>query len=122
MIKKLLKRPYKPPMPKTTESVKESLDKEFDDDSKMFFGLHRNKRLGDVPADYLLWWYNENTKEVFKVDSQQYKLRNYIESVLDELKKEKRPPMKGQRFFTKFGKMDKNDDLDDYDEDFESLL
>ena len=50
------------------------------DDSKMPFGMHRDKRLEDVPADYLLFMYEK--------DRLGPALREYVEENMDVLKKE----------------------------------
>ena len=53
----------------------------YTDSSIMPFGAHKGKRLIDVPAQYLLWLY-ENNKCVGH-------LKNYIQDNLDVLKQEK---------------------------------
>lgn len=58
---------------------------ELTDDSKMPFGMHKNKRLEDVPASYLLWLENNGT-------SVPKNLLNYIadnKKVLDEQARDK---------------------------------
>lgn len=56
--------------------------KAFTDDTKMPFGKHQGKRMEEVPADYLIWLYDE-----YK-DTLREGLRLYIEDNLDVLKKE----------------------------------
>lgn len=31
-----------------------------DDETEMPFGKHKGTPIGEVPASYLLWWFNEN--------------------------------------------------------------
>ncbi|PPL04962.1 Putative quorum-sensing-regulated virulence factor [Parapedobacter indicus] len=50
------------------------------DASLMPFGIHKGKRLIDVPAKYLIWLYDEN-----KCSGA---LKDYIEDNMDALKKE----------------------------------
>lgn len=50
------------------------------DESILTFGMHKGKRLIDVPASYLIWLYEEN-----KCGSE---LRAYIEDNMQALRKE----------------------------------
>lgn len=50
------------------------------DESIMPFGIHKGKRLIDVPAQYLIWLYDNN-----KCSGP---LKDYIEDNMDALKKE----------------------------------
>ncbi|WP_262246971.1 putative quorum-sensing-regulated virulence factor [Parapedobacter soli] len=50
------------------------------DASLMPFGIHKGKRLIDVPAKYLIWLYEENKCHG--------PLKDYIEDNMDALKKE----------------------------------
>lgn len=50
------------------------------DESLMPFGIHKGKRLIDVPAKYLIWLYEEN-----KCYGQ---LKDYIADNMEALKKE----------------------------------
>lgn len=36
---------------------------EFNDDSKMPFGVHKGKIMSDVPDNYLVWFWNENKEQ-----------------------------------------------------------
>jgi uncharacterized protein (DUF3820 family) len=49
-----------------------------DDKGIMPFGMHKGKALANVPADYLLFLYNEN--KLYGA------LKQYVESVMDVLK------------------------------------
>lgn len=50
------------------------------DSDKIWFGKHQGKRLIDIPADYLIWIYEQG-----KCSGP---LRKYIENNMDALKKE----------------------------------
>lgn len=50
------------------------------DNSLMPFGMHRGKKLANVPAKYLLWLYNNGCSDPY--------VKNYIVSNLEILKKE----------------------------------
>ena len=54
--------------------------KNMDDNSIMFFGVHKGKKLANVPAQYLLWLHKEN--KCFG------ELKKYIENNIDGLKQE----------------------------------
>lgn len=51
------------------------------DESIMLFGMHKGKKLANVPANYLLWLY-ENEKAFGT-------LKTYIEENMDAIKKGK---------------------------------
>jgi len=51
------------------------------DDSIMPFGIHKGKKLANVPASYLLWLYDTNKAHG--------KLKEYIIQNMDVLKQEK---------------------------------
>lgn len=50
------------------------------DDSKMPFGKYKGEKIGNIPADYLLWLYENN-----KCDKS---VREYIEDYMDVIKVE----------------------------------
>ncbi len=50
------------------------------DYDRMPFGKHKNEKMANVPAGYLMWLYNEN-----KCNQE---VRDYIEDNLDVLKEE----------------------------------
>lgn len=60
----------------------------YDDDTPMPFGIHKGKRLENVPAAYLLWLYRDK-EGVFSGPTVE-KLRAYIKDNLDVLEKEDR--------------------------------
>jgi uncharacterized protein (DUF3820 family) len=51
-----------------------------DDNSRMPFGKHKNEKLANVPADYLIWLHKEG--KCFG------ELKNYIDENMDVLKDE----------------------------------
>lgn len=62
----------------------------FDDNSKLWFGKHVGKELANVPASYLLWWYNENSESatgrpLYGVSA---RLEEYIDDNMDVLTKQ----------------------------------
>lgn len=56
------------------------------DDSIITIGTHQGKKLEDVPAEYLLWWYEKNNN--ITQSHKQYNLKEYIEDNMDVLNKE----------------------------------
>ena len=46
------------------------------DDTLMPFGKHKGKRLGDIPADYLIWLYDQEWFQKFE-DIFEYVAKNY---------------------------------------------
>lgn len=61
------------------------------DDSIMPFGKYKGEKLGDVPADYLLWLY-EN-------DRCDRKVKSYVEENMDVIKIEIQRNKNGKRFY-----------------------
>ena len=59
-----------------------------DDNSLMPFGKYRGTKLANVPAPYLLWWYNEKLKSRERLSGWNRDLWIYIEDNLDALKME----------------------------------
>jgi uncharacterized protein (DUF3820 family) len=59
----------------------------------MPFGIHKDKKLANVPADYLMWLYNENKL------TQPLKL--YIEEHLEILKAEEKKLIQERKTFNK---------------------
>ena len=57
----------------------------------MPYGLHKGKKMANVPADYLLWMYHEHIEGVSLVNMSYSNklLKGYIEENLDVLKQEK---------------------------------
>lgn len=53
--------------------------KPFDDDSKMYFGVHKDKRLSEVPAQYFIWLYDRP----FMKQPEHTLLRKYIDKNYD---------------------------------------
>ena len=64
--------------------------KPFDDNSIMPFGKHKGKAMANVPADHLLWLYEQ--------DWLRDPVKTYIERNLDVLKKEIKPPAEKHRY------------------------
>lgn len=62
--------------------------KEYDEDNIMHFGKYRGQRLGDIPADYLIWLWNKgfNAKHWQKDDDG--RLSRWIEKQIPFLEKE----------------------------------
>ena len=62
------------------EYMKDTRPKPFTDETPMPFGVHKGKKMANVPADYLIWCYQQSW---IKSD-----LKAYIEENMDVLKKE----------------------------------
>lgn len=60
----------------------------FKDTDIMFFGAHKGTALINVPATYLLWWYEKNRENYTSLGGDYRRLYLYIEDVIDILKKE----------------------------------
>ena len=54
-----------------------------DDNSLMTFGKHKGKKLKDVPAEYLLWWYYLEDS-----DKQNEELWYYIDDNFESIEQE----------------------------------
>jgi Putative quorum-sensing-regulated virulence factor len=54
-----------------------------DDNTPMPFGKHKGTALANVPADYLLWWYQVNTDKPLIINETHTALKAYI---LDNIK------------------------------------
>jgi uncharacterized protein (DUF3820 family) len=62
------------------------------DDDKMLFGIHKGKAMANVPAKYLLWFYDElkqRQSKGLRLNSAELELHEYISDNLDILKNEK---------------------------------
>jgi uncharacterized protein (DUF3820 family) len=60
----------------------------FTDDTIMWFGEHRNKKLEDVPDSYLAWFWSENQQDYIDgkgLTTKQSKLMKYIEDNSDSI-------------------------------------
>lgn len=62
------------------DGVKQNCTIKMNDHTIMFFGVHKGKKLANVPAEYLLFLYKEN--KCFG------ELKKYIEDNMDGLKQE----------------------------------
>jgi len=60
--------------------VAKLIEGKYTDNTKMPFGIHRGKPLGDVPADYLLWIYDNMDLD--------RRLKEYIDRMRDALEME----------------------------------
>ncbi len=58
------------------------------DNSVMTFGVHKDKKLIDVPARYLLWMWNEWKTKLPRTD--QIELQNYIQDNIEVLQMEQK--------------------------------
>lgn len=56
------------------------MPRELNDNSEMPFGVHKGKKMANVPASYLLWLYREK--------SPPSEIRRYIEENIDALEQE----------------------------------
>lgn len=61
----------------------------FGDKDFMPFGKHQGKALANVPATYLLWWYNKIMEQNTVIGGIYMRLKLYVEENLDLLKAEK---------------------------------
>lgn len=60
----------------------------FEDDTIIDFGKHKDSKLEDVPAQWLLWWHGENKH---KLNDSTYNYRGlilYIDDCMDAIVKE----------------------------------
>lgn len=55
------------------------------DNTVMWFGQHKGKELANVPASWMMWWYNENPNPVY---SNHKKLREYIQANIQSISTE----------------------------------
>jgi uncharacterized protein (DUF3820 family) len=79
------------PLDKTVELLKKKYPP-LTDESIMEFGkLHKGKKLKDVPADHLLWWFNETDIH------EKALLFNYILDNLDTLVQESTTARKNKK-------------------------
>ena len=60
---------------------KSNIPNTIDDDTIMWYGAHKGKRMEDVPAAYLLWIY-ENTNPISQ-------LKEYIEDNMEILERDR---------------------------------
>lgn len=61
------------------------------DKSIMTFGMHKGKELQDVPATWLMWYYNQITDKInkgTKLNKVETDFKEYIEDNMEVLKKE----------------------------------
>lgn len=69
--------------------------KPYDDNTLMPFGMHKGKKLANVPADYLLHIHSEMEKKAKTkaLNSMEIAFRNYVDenydSIFDEVQEEK---------------------------------
>ena len=74
------------------EEIKKALngnsEKPFTDKDLMPFGKYQGIALANVPATYLLWWYNKITEQNTSLGGNYLRLKLYVADVLDLLKKE----------------------------------
>lgn len=63
---------------------------ELDDNSEMPFGKHKGKEMVEVPASYLLWYWNENESKYTRglLSLMQNSVMRYINENMDALKLE----------------------------------
>ncbi len=63
---------------------------DYDDDNIMHFGKHQGKRLGDVPSQYLLWWWDkaDGWAKTERDKQEDWSLHRYVKTALNDLVKE----------------------------------
>lgn len=62
--------------------------KKYDKDNIMHFGKYRGRRIGDIPASYLLWWWNQTGRTKTKLRTEDGYLAQWIKKQLRDLEKE----------------------------------
>ena len=60
---------------------------EYDEDNIMHFGKYRGQRIGDIPASYLIWWWNQTGKTKTKLRTEDGNLARWIKKQLRDLEK-----------------------------------
>jgi uncharacterized protein (DUF3820 family) len=58
------------------------------DTDRIWFGEHEGKMIKDVPASYLLWWYDENIDDGCQ-GARRESLLDYISDHLEQLEDER---------------------------------
>lgn len=66
----------------------------YTDETLMPFGKFKGKKLANVDADYLMWWYRENRH-------QGHPLQKYIEENLEVLKAQEKVIIQQRKSFNK---------------------
>lgn len=61
---------------------------EYNEDNIMHFGKYRGQRLGDIPASYLIWWWNETGRKRTKLRTEDGFLSRWIKKQLRDLELE----------------------------------
>jgi uncharacterized protein (DUF3820 family) len=50
--------------------IADEQNSEYSDYTQMPFGLHKGKKLGDVPEDYLRWWQSQQDRSIIMLEYQ----------------------------------------------------
>lgn len=58
------------------------------DSDLLWFGKHKNQRLEDVPASYLLWLWNDGLRHELQANTERGRLARHIANGMNALQRE----------------------------------